>query len=136
LKDERDEENNTRERSIEWHICVLNETLIKNFKGFIRKEVIPSRNPRSSNVCQSCNMVCHGAFACSKFSNKPKCDKCGGGHIIEKCGLKCSYCLVWDTHKNVARRRIEKDLLPLQTIWRFWLMTKMLQWQNLTSYVE
>lgn len=93
----KDEKSNTRESSIEWHIRALNETLTNFVKGYIGKEVIPSRNPRSSNVCQLCNMVGHGAFACSKFFDKPKCDKCGRGHRTEKCGLKCSYYLVWDT---------------------------------------
>jgi len=61
LKDERDEETNTRESSIEWQIHALNETLIKKFKGSIGKEVIPFRNLGSSSVCQLCNkwaMVC------------------------------------------------------------------------------
>lgn len=43
-------------------------------------------------MCQLCNMVGHGASACSKLFNCPKCNKCEGGHRIENCGLKCSYC--------------------------------------------
>jgi len=37
-------------------------------------------------------MVGHGVFACPKFSNILKCNKCEGGHKTKICGLKCSYC--------------------------------------------
>ncbi len=92
LKDERDEKTNTRESSIERQIHVLNETLMKFFKRSVGKEIIPFGDLGNSNVCQLCNMVGHGAFACSKLSDRPECDACERGHRTKNCGLKCSYC--------------------------------------------
>jgi hypothetical protein len=37
-------------------------------------------------------MMGRNAFSCSKFFEKPMCGKCRGGHKMENCGLKCSYC--------------------------------------------
>ncbi len=91
LKEEKDEEANEGQSSIEQQIHALNGTLIKKIKGSNGKEIIPSRSPRSSSVCQSCNMVGHGASTCSKLLDHPKCGKCKRGHKTENCGLKCSY---------------------------------------------
>jgi hypothetical protein len=92
LKEERDEEANEGESSIEWQIHTFNEMLIKKIKGSSGKEIIPSRSLQNSSVCQLSNMVSHGVFACSKLFDRLKCDKCEGGHRIKNCGLKCSYC--------------------------------------------
>jgi hypothetical protein len=80
LKDERDEETSTKESSIERQIHVLNETLMKFFKRFIGKEIIPFGDQGNSSVCRLCNMVGHGASTCSKLSDRPKCGKCERGH--------------------------------------------------------
>jgi hypothetical protein len=32
-------------------------------------------------------------MACPKHNDKrPKCGKCGGGHRVENCGIRCSFC--------------------------------------------
>ncbi len=99
LKEERDEEANEGELN-KRYIHAFDEMLINFFKGSSGKEIISSRNPRNLGVCHLCNMVGHGAFTCSKLSNRSKCGKCGGGHRTENCGLKCSYCFGLHGHKK------------------------------------
>ncbi len=65
-----------------------------------------------------------GASTCSKLFDRLKSGKCGGGNIIKNCGLNVLIVLVWDKWENVAGRRMQKDMLPLQTCWRFQLMKK------------
>ncbi len=68
LKDEKNEELIEGETLIDQHIHVLNETLIKIFKGSGGKELVTFGIPSISNVCQLCNMVGHSASMCSKLS--------------------------------------------------------------------
>ncbi len=44
--------------------------------------------------------------------------------------LNVSTILAGDTLKNVARKRMENDLLLLQITWRSWLIMKKSLWQN------
>ncbi len=91
LKEERDVEANEGESSIEQQIHTFNEALIKKINGSRDMEIISYRCLRSSNVCQLCNMVGHGASTCSKLFDHSKCGKCKMGHKTYNYGLKCSY---------------------------------------------
>ncbi len=84
LKDEKNEELIKGETSIDWHIHALNETLIIFFKGLGGNELVTHEIPRSSSVCQLCNMVGHSAYMCSKLYDRPKCGKCVKVHKTKK----------------------------------------------------
>ncbi len=91
LKDERNEVLIEGDTSTNRHIHVFNETLINFFKGSSGKELVTFEIPSSSSECQLCNMVGHSASMCLKLFNRPKCNKCGRGHKIEDCRVKCYY---------------------------------------------
>ncbi len=110
LKDEWEDEMNEIETSTEWQIHVFNETLIFFFKGSNGKELVQLAIPNSSNLCQLCNMMGHNASSCLKFFEKPKCGKCRGGHKMENCGLKCSYCFGLSHIDERCWKKIKKGL--------------------------
>jgi len=72
----------------------LNEIFINFFRKGIDGKVGPNATfLTNSNCCQLCNSKEHVALTCPKLINtRPKCAKCGDGHKIDNCGLKCSFC--------------------------------------------
>ncbi len=73
---------------------VLNETFInffgKGIDGKARPSIIFFTN--INNRYQLCHLEENTALTCPKLvDTRPKCAKCGGGHKIDNCGLKCSF---------------------------------------------
>ncbi len=74
---------------------VLNETFINFFGKGTDGKARPSITffANTNNCCQLCHSKEHTTSTCPKFADtKLKCAKCGGGHKIDNCGLKCSIC--------------------------------------------
>jgi hypothetical protein len=62
-------------------------------KGSDNKASSNTNVSTNSNRCQLCHSKEHTASTCLKLINiRPKCAKCGNGHKIDNCGLKCSFC--------------------------------------------
>jgi hypothetical protein len=74
----------------------LNETLINFFGKRTNGKVAPNTTfLTNNNCCQLCRSKEHVASTCPKLINtRPKCAKCGNGHKIDNCGLKCFFYLV------------------------------------------
>jgi hypothetical protein len=86
----------------------LNETLI----NFLGKGTDGKAGPNltisinTNNHCQLCRSGKHTTSACPKLADiRPKCAKCGGGHKIDNCVLKCSFCLgLWHTEDRCWKK--------------------------------
>jgi len=93
LHEEREEELALGNISNNKHLQVLNETLVNYFGRRIDGKVVPTLGKNNTIQCQICKSKKKITFACPKFINlRPKCAKCGGGHKIENCILKCYFC--------------------------------------------
>jgi hypothetical protein len=112
MKEEQDE-TMFRESTTDRQLHVLNETLINFFgkgtDGKARPSSIVSVN--INNRCQLCQSREHTASTCPKFADtRPKCAKCGGGHKIDNCGLKCFFCLGLGHTKERCWKKTTKGL--------------------------
>jgi hypothetical protein len=90
LKEEQEE--GTKENTMEKQVATLNSTLINFFKG---NGPVPA--PASSSnvlgVCQICQAGDHRATTCPRLNEaRPKCAKCNMPHRTENCGIKCTFC--------------------------------------------
>jgi hypothetical protein len=93
LQEEREEELTMGETNIDKHLQALNDTLVNYFGSGANGRV--SHNSKGANTiqCQLCKSNEHITSACPKLVYlRPKCAKCGEGHKIENCSLKCFSC--------------------------------------------
>jgi hypothetical protein len=82
-----------KETSIDKHLQALNDTLVNYFGRGANGRVSHNSEGASTIQCQLCRSDEHTASACPKLVYlRPKCAKCGGGHKIKNCNLKCSFC--------------------------------------------
>jgi len=94
MKEEQDE-TMSRKSTTDGQLHVLDETLInflgKGTNGKVGPSLTVSVN--TNNHCQLCRSRKHTTLACLKLADtRPKCAKCGGGHKIDNCVLKCFFC--------------------------------------------
>jgi hypothetical protein len=88
-------ETMSRKSTIDQQLHVLNETLINFFGKGTYGKARPSTTffANINNRCQLCHSEEHIASTCPKLlDTRPKCAKCEGGHKIDNCGLKYSFC--------------------------------------------
>jgi hypothetical protein len=91
LMEEKDEDV-TGESSTNKQLSVLNETLIHFFRESGNENGASVSSSRSAYRCQLCQVESHGAVAYPMHNDmRPKCSKCGGGHRVENCGIRCSF---------------------------------------------
>ncbi len=91
---EKQDETTFRESTTNQQFHVLNETFINFFGKGIDGKAKPNItfDANTNNHCQLCRSEVHIVSACPKLTDtRPKCAKCGGGHKINNCGLKCSF---------------------------------------------
>ncbi len=113
MKEEQDE-TMFGESTIDRQLHVLNETLINFFGKGTDGKVGPSSTffVNINNCCQLCQSKEHTNSACPKLTDtRPKCAKCGGGHKIDNCGLKCSFCLGLGHTEERCWKKTTKGLL-------------------------
>jgi hypothetical protein len=71
---------------------MLNETLIHVFKESSSRNGANASSSGSTSRCQLCQANDHTVMACPKHNDmRPRCGKCGG-HRVENCGIRCSFC--------------------------------------------
>ncbi len=91
FREEKDEDT-TRKSSKDKQLLVLIETLIHFFRDSNGRSGVSASSSRSTSRCQLCQVDDHIAVACPKHNDMwPKCG-CGGGHRVENCGIKYSFC--------------------------------------------
>jgi len=74
-------------------LLVLNETLIHFFRGFGNRNGASASSYGNTSRCQLCQDDDYFTVACPKHNDMwPKCDKCGGRHKAENCGISYSFC--------------------------------------------
>jgi len=114
LMEEKDEDA-TKESSIDKQLSVLNETLIHFFREFGSRNGASVSSSGSTSRCQLCQADDHTTVAYRKHNDMwPKCDKCGGGHRVENCGIRCSFCNGLGHSKD--RYWKKKDTKPSKSI--------------------
>jgi len=92
LREEKNEDA-IGESSIDKQLSILNETLTHFFTKSGNRSEASASFSRSTSRCQLCKVYDHIAVACPKHNDmQPKCGKCGGGHRLENCGIRCSFC--------------------------------------------
>jgi hypothetical protein len=91
----------------------LNGTLINFFGKGIDGKARPSTtfSTTINNYCQLCLSGKHIASTYFKLvDTRPKCAKCKGGHKIDNCGLKCSFCFRLGHAEDRCRKKFAKGL--------------------------
>ncbi len=69
----------------------------------------------STSRCQLCQANDHITMAYPKHNDMWfKCGKCGGGHRVEKCGIRCSFCNGLGHSKDHCWKK--KDIKPSNSI--------------------
>ncbi len=92
LREEKDEDV-IGESSMKKKLPMLNEILIHVFRESGNNNVASASSFGSASRCQLCQAKDHTAVAYPKHNDmQPKCNKCGGGHRVENCGMRCSFC--------------------------------------------
>jgi hypothetical protein len=116
MKEEHDE-TTIGESTTDHQLHVLNEIFIHFFGKGIDGKVGPNTtySVNTHNRCQLCHSEEYTTLACPKFADtRPKCAKCGGGHKIDNCGLKCYFCFVLGhTEERCWKKSIKS--LPVTT---------------------
>ncbi len=73
---------------------MLNETLVNYFGRRTNGNKGPIQGMISVIQCQYCKLEKHITSTSPKLTYlRPRCAKCGGGHNINNCNLKCYFCL-------------------------------------------
>jgi hypothetical protein len=91
LREEKDEDV-IGESFIDKQLLVLNESFIHFFREYGNRNGASVSSSRSTCRCQLCQAEDHTIVACPKHNDmRPKCGKCGGGHRVENCGIRCSF---------------------------------------------
>jgi len=111
MKEEQDERV-FGESTMDHQLHVLNETLVNFFGKEIDGKVgLSTTFSTTNNHCQLCRSEEHMASTCPKLiDTRPKCAKCGGGHKIDNCGLKCSFCFGLKHMENWCWKKFAKGL--------------------------
>ncbi len=92
LREEKDEDV-TGKSFIDKQLLMLNETLIQFFRESGNRNRASAHSSGNISRCQLCQANDHIIVAYPKHNDMwPKCGKCCGGHRVENCGIRCSFC--------------------------------------------
>jgi len=115
MKEEHDE-TMSRKSFTNGQLHVLNEILINFLGKGIDGKAGPSLtvSVNTNNHCQLCRSGKRTTSTCPKLvDTRPKCAKCGGGHKIDNCVLKCSFCLRLGHIEDRCWKKTTKGLLAI-----------------------